>query len=68
MFGATLVGSGLQSYAMGALLNATGTLSIKGAAYVGGLVWACNSVGGILGGFVGAGGDGSANKKDASEV
>jgi len=69
LFAATLVGSGFQSYAMGALLNATGTLSIKGAAYVGGLVWACNSVGGILGGFMGNGGDGQAsNKQTASDI
>lgn len=34
-----LVGSALQSYGVGALINATGTLSYKGAAYLGGLIF-----------------------------
>jgi hypothetical protein len=38
-----LVGSALQSYGVGALLNATATLSYKGAAYLGALLFAANS-------------------------
>jgi CTD nuclear envelope phosphatase 1 len=37
------VGSALQSYGVGALINATGTLSYKGAAYLGGLIFAATS-------------------------
>jgi hypothetical protein len=37
------VGSALQSYGVGALLNATGTLSHKGAAYLGALIFAATS-------------------------
>ncbi|EOO02899.1 putative duf1761-domain-containing protein [Phaeoacremonium minimum UCRPA7] len=42
-WGTTLVGSALQSYGVGALINATGTLSYKGAAYLGGLIFAATS-------------------------
>lgn len=42
-WGSTLVGSALQSYGIGALINATGTLSYKGAAYLGGLVFMATS-------------------------
>ncbi|KAK4104500.1 DUF1761-domain-containing protein [Parathielavia hyrcaniae] len=42
-WGTALVGSALQSYGVGALINATGTLSYKGAAYLGGLVFAATS-------------------------
>ncbi|PKS07742.1 hypothetical protein jhhlp_006350 [Lomentospora prolificans] len=42
-WGTTLVGSALQSYGIGALINATGTLSYKGAAYLGGLVFLATS-------------------------
>lgn len=38
-WGSSLVGSGIQTYGVGALLNATGTLSYKGAAYLGSLVF-----------------------------
>ena len=38
-WGSSIVGSGLQTYGVGALLNATGTLSYKGAAYLGSLVF-----------------------------
>merc|ERR1711964_898026 len=34
-----LVGSAIQSYGVGALINATGTLSYKGAAYLGSLIF-----------------------------
>lgn len=42
-YGTTLVGSALQSYGVGALLNATATLSYKGAAYLGGLIFLATS-------------------------
>jgi CTD nuclear envelope phosphatase 1 len=42
-WGTSFVGSALQSYGIGALINATGTLSYKGAAYLGGLVFLATS-------------------------
>ena len=42
-WGTSLVGSAVQSYGVGALLNATGTLSYKGAAYLGSLVFLASS-------------------------
>ncbi|KAL9058191.1 MAG: hypothetical protein Q9162_001915 [Coniocarpon cinnabarinum] len=42
-WGSSLTGSGLQAYGVGALLNATGTLSQKGAAYLGALVFFASS-------------------------
>ncbi|KAI1389857.1 DUF1761-domain-containing protein [Hypoxylon trugodes] len=42
-WGTSLVGSGLQAYGVGALINATGTLSYKGAAYLGALIFAATS-------------------------
>jgi len=68
LFGSTLVGSGLQTYAMAALINATATLSYKGAASIGTLVWATHSVGSIIGGLLGQGTDATNKPKDASEV
>ncbi|EMR66762.1 hypothetical protein MGN70_007832 [Eutypa lata] len=41
--GTSLVGSALQSYGVGALINATGTLSYKGAAYLGSLLFLATS-------------------------
>jgi len=41
--GTSFVGSGLQAYGVGALINATGTLSYKGAAYLGGLIFMATS-------------------------
>jgi hypothetical protein len=38
-WGASLAGAALQSYGVGALINATGTLTYKGAAYLGGLIF-----------------------------
>ena len=38
-WGSSLVGSAIQTYGVGALINATGTLSYKGAAYLGALVF-----------------------------
>ena len=37
------MGSALQSYGIGALINATGTLSYKGAAYMGSLIFFASS-------------------------
>ncbi|PPJ55711.1 hypothetical protein CBER1_08282 [Cercospora berteroae] len=42
-WGTSLVGSAIQSYGVGALINATGTLSYKGAAYLGGLIFFASS-------------------------
>ena len=42
-WGTSLVGSAVQSYGVGALLNATGTLSYKGAAYLGSLIFFASS-------------------------
>lgn len=42
-WGTSLVGSAVQSYGVGALLNATGTLSYKGAAYMGALIFFASS-------------------------
>jgi hypothetical protein len=41
--GTSFVGAALQSYGVGALINATGTLSYKGAAYLGGLIFFATS-------------------------
>ena len=38
-WGSSLVGSAIQSYGVGALINATGTLTYKGAAYLGALIF-----------------------------
>ena len=42
-WGTSLVGSAVQTYGVGALINATGTLSYKGAAYLGTLVFFASS-------------------------
>ncbi|AEO63581.1 uncharacterized protein THITE_2109043 [Thermothielavioides terrestris NRRL 8126] len=42
-WGTAFLGSALQSYGVGALINATGTLSYRGAAYLGGLIFAATS-------------------------
>jgi hypothetical protein len=44
LYGTTLVGSGIQTYAVAAVLNHLGIMSYKGAAYVGGLLFAATSV------------------------
>lgn len=46
-WGTSLVGSALQSYGVGALINATGTLSYKGAAYLGSLIFFATSAPGV---------------------
>jgi hypothetical protein len=38
-WGSSLVGSALQTYGVGALINATGTFTYKGAAYLGSLIF-----------------------------
>ena len=43
-WGSSLVGSGIQTYGVGALMNATGTLTYTGAAYLGGLIFMASSV------------------------
>jgi len=47
-WGSALVGSALQSYGVGALINATGTLSYKGSAYLGALIFAATSAPGFV--------------------
>ena len=42
-WGSSLVGSAIQTYGVGALMNATGTLTYTGAAYLGGLVFMASS-------------------------
>lgn len=42
-WGSAFVGSTLQTYGVAALINATGTLSYKGAAYLGGLIFLASS-------------------------
>jgi len=42
-WGSSLAGSALQTYGVGALINATGTLSYKGAAYLGSLIFFASS-------------------------
>ncbi|KOS23140.1 UPF0591 membrane protein [Escovopsis weberi] len=44
----SLAGSALQSYGVGALINATGTMSCKGAAYLGALIFAATSAPSII--------------------
>ncbi|KAF2461295.1 hypothetical protein BDY21DRAFT_296407 [Lineolata rhizophorae] len=44
----SLAGSAIQAYGVGALINATGTLSYKGAAYLGGLIFAASSAPAII--------------------
>ncbi|KAI9734923.1 MAG: phosphate system positive regulatory protein pho81 [Cirrosporium novae-zelandiae] len=47
-WGSSLVGSGIQTYAVGALINATGTLSYKGAAYLGSLIFMASAAPSLL--------------------
>lgn len=42
-WGSSLLGSAIQSYGVGALINATGTLTYKGAAYLGSLIFMASS-------------------------
>jgi len=47
-WGSSVVGSAIQSYGVGALLNATGTLTYKGAAYMGSLIFFASSAPSIV--------------------
>ncbi|ERF75157.1 hypothetical protein EPUS_06197 [Endocarpon pusillum Z07020] len=47
-WGSSLAGSALQTYGVGALINATGTLSYKGAAYLGSLIFMASSAPSII--------------------
>ncbi|KAH6986156.1 hypothetical protein BGZ61DRAFT_497149 [Ilyonectria robusta] len=47
-WGSSVVGSALQSYGVGALINATGTLSYKGAAYLGSLIFFATAAPGYI--------------------
>ncbi|EHA52039.1 hypothetical protein MCOR27_007308 [Pyricularia oryzae] len=47
-WGTSLVGSALQSYGVGALINATATLSYKGSAYLGALIFMATSAPGYI--------------------
>ncbi|MCJ1433668.1 hypothetical protein MMC27_003032 [Xylographa pallens] len=47
-WGTSIVGSAVQSYGVGALINATGTLSYKGAAYLGSLIFMASSAPGVI--------------------
>jgi hypothetical protein len=42
-WGSSVLGSAIQAYGVGALINATGTLSYKGAAYLGTLIFMASS-------------------------
>ena len=46
-WGSSIVGSGLQTYGVAALINATGTLSYKGAAYLGSLIFFASTAPGV---------------------
>ncbi len=46
-WGSSLAGSALQAYGVGALINATGTLSYKGAAYLGSLIFFASAAPGV---------------------
>ena len=46
-WGTSIIGSAVQSYGVGALINATGTLSYKGAAYLGSLIFMASSAPGV---------------------
>ncbi|KAJ9656156.1 hypothetical protein H2198_005118 [Neophaeococcomyces mojaviensis] len=51
-YGSALVGSAIQTYGVAALINATGTLSYKGAAYLGALVFFASSGPGVVSALV----------------
>jgi len=47
-WGSSLLGSGVQTYGVAALINATGTLSYKGAAYLGSLIFFASTAPGVI--------------------
>jgi len=48
-WGSSVLGSGLQAYGVGALINATGTLTYKGAAYLGGIIFLTGAAPSVIG-------------------
>lgn len=48
LYGSSLGGAAIQAYGVGALINATGTLSYKGAAYLGGLIFFATAAPSVL--------------------
>lgn len=51
-WGSSVVGSAVQTYGVAALINATGTLSYKGAAYLGSLIFFASSAPSVCSDFV----------------
>lgn len=51
-WGSSLAGSAIQTYGVGALINATGTLTYKGAAYLGSLIFMATAAPSIVSQFV----------------
>ncbi|KAK5080848.1 hypothetical protein LTR70_009526 [Exophiala xenobiotica] len=47
-WGSSIIGSGVQTYGTAALINATGTLSYKGAAYLGSLIFFASAAPGVV--------------------
>jgi len=47
-WGSSIVGSAVQTYGVAALINATGTLSYKGAAYLGSLIFFASTAPGVI--------------------
>jgi len=47
-WGSSIVGSAIQTYGVAALINATGTLSYKGAAYLGSLIFFASTAPGVI--------------------
>jgi hypothetical protein len=48
IYGTSLVSSGIQTYCISALLQLTGTVSYKGAAYLGLIVFGATSIPGVI--------------------
>lgn len=46
-WGSSIVGSAVQTYGVAALINSTGTLSYKGAAYLGSLIFFASAAPGV---------------------
>ncbi|KAK8180542.1 hypothetical protein HDK77DRAFT_108732 [Phyllosticta capitalensis] len=51
-WGSSVLGGVVQTYGVAALINATGTLSYKGAAYLGGLVFLASSGPSLISAFI----------------
>ena len=48
VYGTSLTGSALQTYAVSALINLTGTVSYKGASYLGGLLFLLSTIPSVI--------------------